>query len=107
MIPTRNPYPDWQEENFNKFAVRQLGAIKPSFNGHLINIKYELSISMTFDACCADDEGLTLPIKIFQQPERIQAPQQIEVPAGWAPTVCGHGEFVIPPSGETLPPIEP
>ena len=49
--------------------------------------------------------GLTLPIKIFQQPEAIEAPRKASAPEGWAPTVFGHADFVIPPAGEALLPV--
>ena len=58
---------------------------------------------MKHDDCCGSDEGMTLNVKIMQQPAQIRAPNVVAAPEGWDPMVYGHAEFVIPPSGEVLP----
>mmetsp|Transcript_6961 Transcript_6961/g.8381 ORF Transcript_6961/g.8381 Transcript_6961/m.8381 type:complete len:83 (+) Transcript_6961:965-1213(+) len=66
-----------------------ISAFSCSFYGRLITVEYKLVACVKHNAwnSWGDGETIDLPVMIMQAPLQIAAPQPMQAPANWKPTV--------------------
>lgn len=67
-----------------------LRSFSSSFNGKIFSVSYVLKVFIKHDSWNEFGEGkvASLPIMILQPPMTVVSQEQVQAPAGWAPTVA-------------------